>query len=104
MNRPESTIKNICMRTTSSLILGLSKLQASEGTGAHHPKGDAIRANETALIMSSRKVDDGLGMGGFWVFPAVFPVEYKMSVLRSILAALEHAGGHCEGIPRNYNI
>ncbi len=58
---PESTIKNICVRTATSLILGPSKLLTSEGTGAHHLSGDAICAAESAQILSSRKADDELG-------------------------------------------
>ncbi len=61
MSSPESTIKNICVRAAPSLILGPSKLRTSEGTGAHHLSGDAIRAAESAQMPSSRKIDDELG-------------------------------------------
>jgi hypothetical protein len=59
---PESTIKNICVKTVPSLIPGPSKLLTSEGTGAHHLSGDAIRAAESAHMLSSRKGDGELGI------------------------------------------
>ncbi len=55
----ESTIKDVCMRTASPLILVPAKLRTSEGTGAHHREGDAIRAAEAALMLSSRRFYGG---------------------------------------------
>jgi len=53
----EAAIKNACMRTTSSLILGPAQRRTSEGTVAHHQKGDAIRVAESAQMLSSCKID-----------------------------------------------
>jgi hypothetical protein len=50
------------MRTASPLILDPSKLRTSEDTCAHHRKGDAVSAAESALILSSRIVGGGLEM------------------------------------------
>ncbi len=49
---PESTIKNICVKKAPSLILDLSKRLTSGGTGARHLSGDAIRAAESAQMLS----------------------------------------------------
>ncbi len=51
------------MRAAPSLILGPSKLRTSEGTGAHHLSGDAIRAAEAAQMLPSSKVDGEVGDG-----------------------------------------
>ncbi len=74
---PESTIKNIFVRTAPSLILGPPKLQTSEGTGAHHLSSDAIRAAESAQMLPSRKVDGELG-GSSPKFVSLYVIDPKI--------------------------